>query len=163
MTLNWQERRSLENSLAEFLSDQSSGVTVFYKGEEKPIDVRVGFSPRTDWNLPVISLYYNSKTAPRAFVGQNKRLKTHLIIIDIRALDDGMRQDIAEWVTDTINDGFDYYEYAPNNADPSSPIKTLAGKVAVEFLSDNKLFTDPNAEEFDKFRHNISINATIAI
>jgi len=161
--LQWQERKNVENSLTEFLQTQASNIQVWYKGESKSLDVRVGWSPREDWDLPVISIYYDTKTSPRGFVGQNKRLKTHLIIIDIRALDDGMRSDLADWVQTTINDGFIYYEYSPNSGDPENVNKTSSGKVGVEFVSDTPLRPGENASEFDKYRHNISINATIAI
>lgn len=161
MTIAWQERRNLENSFADFLQDQADGLTVFYKGEEKSIDIRVGFSPRTDWNLPVISVYHDSRTAPRGFIGQNKRLKTHLMIIDVRALDDGMRSDLADWVGDTINDGFDFFNYSPDSNTPDTPNKSLVGKISIEFVTDTPLRGGDNDDEFDKFRHNISVNATI--
>lgn len=162
-TLNWEDRRNLENSLAEFLQDQSSSLTVFYQGESKSIDIRVGFAPRDDWSLPNIAVYHDSRTALRGFVGQNKRLKTHLMIIDVRALDDGMRQDLADWVSDTINDGFDFYSYSPDAVSPDTPNKTLTGKASVDFVSDNRILADTNADEYNKYRHNISINVTIAI
>lgn len=161
-TLNWQLRRNIENSLTEFLQTQAIGVTVFYKGSDIPIDIRVGKSPRDNWKMPVISIYMDTRTAPRGFVGGNKRLKSYLMIIDVRALDDGMRSDIAEWVTDTINEGFSYFDYQPNSTDPENPIKTLTGKVSVEFITDNVINAGIDADLFDKFRHNISISLTIA-
>lgn len=161
MTLNWQLRRNLENSLAEFLQTESVGVTVWYKGSDNTIDIRVGKSPRDDWKLPVIANYMSDKTAPRGFVGNNKRLKSYLMVIDVRALDDGMRSDLAEWLTDTINEGFDYYEYEPNPADPDNEIKTLSGKVSVEFITDSPIDAGIDADQFDKYRHNISVSLTI--
>ncbi len=163
MTLNWQLRRNLERSLEQFLQTESSGVTLFYKGSDLTIDVRVGKSPRDDWKLPNISVYMDTKTAPRGFVGNNKRLPDYLMIIDIRALDDGMRSDLAEWLTDTINEGFDFYDYQPNGADPENPIKTLSGKVSVEFITDNNTNAGVDADQFDKNRHNVSVSLTISV
>lgn len=164
MAISWSERRNLETSLVEFLQEQaalSGGATVFYKGKQKTLDIRVGFAPQQNWNLPNISVYYDSRTSPRSFVGQNKRINTHLMIIDVRALDDGMRNDIADWVGDTINDGFNFYTYSPNSSDPSSPNKTLTGKVSVDFVSDTPIRPGEDVDLFDKYRHNISINAQI--
>ncbi len=163
MTLDWQIRRNLENSLTEFLQTQSSGVTVFFKGSDTSIDIRVGKSPQQDWKLPNISVYLDTRTATRGFVGGNKRLKSYLMIIDIRALDDGMRSDLTEWVTDTINDGFDFFDYQPNSSDPDNPIKTLTGKASVEFVTDTPIRATADADAFDKYRHNISINISIAV
>lgn len=161
--LHWQIRRNLENSLAEFLQDQAVGVTVFYKGSETPIDIRVGNAPQQDWGMPNISVYLDTRTAPRGFVGNNRRLKTYLMFIDVRALDDGMRADLVEWASDVINEGFDVYDYTPNAGDPENPNKVLSGKASVVFVTDTPLRNTPNAELFEKFRHNISVNVTIAV
>lgn len=163
MKLDWQIRRNLENSLAEFLQSSSAGLTVFYKGKNQSIDVRVGNAPQNSWNLPNISVYLDTRTAPRGFVGSNKRLKSYLMIIDIRGLDDGMRSDLAEWVTTTINEGFDFYTYSPNVATPSSPTKVLSGKVSVEFISDTPIRSTENTDLFGKYRQNISVSLTIAV
>lgn len=163
MTLDWQRRRNIENSFAEFLQTQSSGVTVFYKGTDTSIDIRVGNAVQDSWKLPNISVYMDTKTAIRSFIGNNKRLHTYLMIIDVRAFDDGMRSDLAEWVTDTINEGFDYYEYSPNSGSPDNPNKILAGKVSLEFISDTPLRTGQDADSFDRHRQNISVSLTIAV
>ena len=159
----WGVRRNLENSLAYFLQTQASGVTVFYKGSQNSIDIRVGNTPQQNWSLPNISVYLDTRTAPSGFIGNNKRLKSYLMIIDIRALDDGMRSDLAEWVSDTINNGFSVYTYLPSADTPDDPTKTLFAKASVNFVSDTALRNTQNAELFEKFRHNISVNITIAM
>lgn len=161
MALLWHERRNLENSFVDFLSNQASGLTVFHKGEEKSLDIRVGRSPREDWNLPVISFYLDNRLAPRSFVGNNKRIKTYLAIIDIRALDDGMRQDLADWIGDIINDGFDFYNYSPDSTNPDITNTVADGKVSVDFVTDTVITTGENVDIFDKYRHNISVNLQI--
>ena len=161
--LAWQIRRNLENSLAYFLQTQSTGLTVFYKGTDTPIDVRVGNAPQDSWGMPNISVYVDTRTAPRGFVGNNKRLKSYLMIIDIRALEDDMRSDLTDWVTDAINNGFDVYDYTPNAGDPDNPNKVLSGKASVVFVSDTPLRNTQNSNLFEKFRQNISVSVTIAV
>lgn len=161
--LDWQIRRNLENSLQEFLQAQASGVTVFYKGADQAIDIRVGNAPQQDWGMPNISVYLDTRIAPRGFVGNNKRLKSYLMFIDVRALDDGMRSDLAEWVSDIINDGFTVYEYSPNVSDPESPNKVPFGKASVVFISDIPIRNTQNSDLYEKFRQNITINITIAV
>ena len=46
MTLPWQLRRNLESSMKEFLFNEAIGVTLFAKGADNSIDVRVGKSPQ---------------------------------------------------------------------------------------------------------------------
>ncbi len=163
MKLDWQIRRNLENSLTEFLQIQTAGITVFHKGQDLPIDIRVGHSPRDDWKMPVIAIYMDTRTATRGFIGNNKRLKSYLMIIDIRAFDDGMRSDLAELLTDTINDGFDMFNYSPNSGNPNTPIKVLGGHVSVEFITDTPIRSTENANQFEKYRQNISVSLTIAV
>lgn len=161
--IDWNIRRNLENSLAEFIQSEASGKTVFYKGADQTIDVKVGHTPRQDWGMPNISVYLDNRVAPRGFIGNNKRLKTYLMVIDVRALDDGMRSDLAEWVSDVINDGFEVYTYTPNASIPDSPTKVYYGLASVDFVSDVPLRNTQNSDIFEKFRHNISINVTIAV
>ena len=162
-TLAWQLRRNLENSLVEFLQQELVGVKLFHEGREFDIDIRVGHTPTDQWAMPNISVYIDTRTAIRAFIGNNKRFNTYLMIIDARAFDDRMRSDMAELITDTINDGFDMFTYTKNIADPQNPIKTLSGKVAVDFVTDNALRNAENNDQFEKYRHNISVSLTIAI
>ncbi len=163
MKLDWQVRRNLENSLTEFLQTETAGKTVFFKGKDESIDIRVGFAPQDDWKMPVISIYLDTRTAPRAFIGSNKRFKSYLMIIDVRGLDDGMRSDLVELVTDTINDGFDLFDYSPNSGDPANLTKVLSGKVSVDFVTDTPIRATENANIYEKYRQNISVNLTIAV
>jgi len=160
--LTWKNRRNLENSFVYFLQNEANDLTVFYKGSATPIDIRVGNAPQDDWTLPNISIYLDSKTADRAFVGQNRRLESYLMIIEIRALDDGMRADLAEWVTTTINDGFNFYEFDPNPSEQDTPIKALIGTVSIEFVSDTAIRRTEDANLFEKFRQRITCNISIA-
>ncbi len=163
MKLDWQVRRNLENSLTEFLQTETAGTTVFFKGKNQAIDIRVGFALEDAWSMPVISLYMDTRTATRAFLGGNKRFKSYLMIIDVRALNDGMRSDLVELLADTINDGFDLFDYSPNPSDPSNPIKVLSGKVSVDFVTDNPIRATENTNIYEKYRQNISVNLTIAV
>lgn len=163
MNIAWGKRRNLENSLTEFLQAQAVGVTVFYRGKDQTINITVGHAPKDDWKMPIISLYTDPKTSIRSFIGNNKRLDTYLMIIDVRALDDGMRGDLASWVTTAINDGFDFYDYTPGSGDVENPDKVLSGKASVNFVSDVPVRNTENSNIFDKWRQNISIQVTIAV
>lgn len=162
-SINWQIRRNLETSLVYFLKTETANDTIFYKGAEQSLDIRVGNAPQESWVPPVISVYVDSQTAPRGFIGNNRRLKTYLMIMDIRALDDGMRADLAEHMSILINEGFSVYTFTPNALTPETPTKVLYGKASVEFVSDTAIRNTENANLFEKFRHRISFNVTIAV
>ena len=161
--LPWQIRRNLKMSFAYFLQSEVADTTVFYKGVEQPIDIRVGNAPQQNWSMPNISVYLDSRPAVRGFIGNNKRIESYLMIIDVRGLDDGMRSDLTDWVSDTINDGFDVYTYTPSSVTPDDPDKVLYGKASIDFVTDTPLRNTENSDISEKFRQNISINVTIAI
>lgn len=161
--LTWQTQRNLENSFAEFLEDEITTASLTVpdeNGNAKAILVRVGFKFNENWTLPVISLYADTKTADRLSIGSNKRLNTFLLIIDIRTLDKGSQLDLTEWVQDTINNGFVFYEYTP---DGSGGVNKVAnGRVSLDFVSNIPLRLGENVELFDKYRQNITVSCTIS-
>lgn len=160
--LPWSTERNLENSLIEFLQAEiASGYTVSdLNGDTKNISVRVGYAVNADWELPVVSAYTDSRTAPRLSIGSNKRQKAYLLILDVRALDTGMQQDLVDLVMDKINDGFPYYTYTPSG-DPLNPTKVQTGYVSLQFISNIPLRLGDTVDMIDKFRQNITISCTI--
>jgi len=164
--LPWKLRKNLETSLCDFLiekiNDESLQV-VDECGALKTPNVRVGFNRKDDWELPVITVYSDNVLSPRQCIGSNCRLNEYLIIIDIRALDIGMQLDLTDWVSNTINDGWNFYDYQPNNADPLNPIKTLAGYVSFDFVSNTSVRLGDNVDLFDRFRQNITISTYIKL
>jgi len=165
MNLGYRETTNLENSMYEFLvaALATDSLTVKDdKGNNKEITVRVGETFNADWSLPTVSLYEDSELAPRGFIGNNRRIKDHLLIIDIRALDSRMRKDLTDWVTDTINDGFPFYEYT-QSGDPDNPNKVQTGYVRVDFLFNRPLRLGDTVDMVDKYRQNISINCGITL
>lgn len=163
--LSWKEITNLENSLYEFLIDRldTDNLTVKdEKGVSREVTVRIGETPNDNWTMPVISFYEDSQLAPRGFIGSNRRLKEHLLILDVRTLNPRMQRDLTDWLTDAINDGFDFYEYTASG-DPMNPTKTLLGKVSIEFIANRPLRLGDNVDAIDKYRQNININCQITI
>ena len=161
-TLSWQKARNLENSWADFVQAQvdADSLTVFQQGNDLPINVTVGFPKSDDCDLPIVSCYVDGKTSPRLCIGSNCRQNAFLMIIDIRGVDIGSQIDLTEWLQDVINDGWTYYEYTPNGAEP---LKTAKGHVSIDFLSNTPVRLGDDADLFDKYRQNISLSCNIQI
>jgi len=160
----WNTQRNLENSLADFLLDAitiSSSTVPDDNGSAKTIDVRVGSEFNDDWTLPIITLYSDSRLSPRLSIGSNLRQKSFLLILDIRALNVGMQQDLTDWLEATINDGFPFYEYSQNLSDPDNPNKTQTGYASIEFVSNLPVRFGETAELPDKYRQNLTISCFI--
>ena len=165
MILSWKNFTNLENSLYEFLEDAlnvSGGIQVLDdNGEAKDISIKIGYTPDDTWDLPCISFFEDSRQSPRGFIGSNKRIKTLLLIIDIRGLNDSQRSILTDWVEETINAGFTFYEYTPSS-DPDDPDRTEAGHVAVEFLSSLPVRID-SADLMDKYRQRMNISCYVEV
>lgn len=163
--LPWQKMRNVENSLVEFLQDavSTASLTIIDEnGNTQNVLVRAGFKFNDDWELPVISVYVDTKTATRLSVGSNRRANTYLVIIDIRSLDKGSQLDLTEWVQETINDGAPFYVYTPNPGDPDNPTKVQNGIISVDFISNVSLRLGDGAEIWEKYRQNITLSCTIS-
>lgn len=158
--LSYKTITNLENSLYDFVNEavSTASLQVVKDGETTDVSVEVGYKINRDWTLPIIQLYHDSKTLPRLELGSNKRLKQHLMILDIRADSGFNRDNLADWLEETINDGFPYYEYTPNG---SNPTKTQNGRVSFEFVSSTKVDLGDDVDIFDKYRYRITINCYI--
>ena len=158
----WGIEKNLENSLVDFLTDEFTGKTVFLKGANQSIDIRVGNAYQDNWSMPCISIYADTETDDKPFIGNNVLLKSHLMIIDIRATDGGMRSDLKDYLVDIISNGFPYYEYNPNPGEPDESNKALVGKASIKFISNVPIRNTQDSNYVEKFRQQITINVTIA-
>lgn len=161
--LGWQTQRNLENSFAEFIQDAvtTASLTVpDQNGTAKAVSVRVGFEFNDEWDLPVISLYADSKTAPRLSIGGNRRLNTFLLIVDIRTFDKGSQLDLTEWLQDTVNNGLPFYEYTPDGSGGVNKVQN--GRVSIDFVTNIPLRLGEGVDLFDKYRQNITLSCTIS-
>lgn len=157
----YEDDTNLENSLYDFLSAKitSESLTVIGEnGDTVTPTLTLGWKFNSEWSLPVISLYVDSTNPVRSFVGNNRRIETFLIIVDIRALNDGMQKNLTRWVIDKINDGFPFYEYTPAG---NNPTKTQTGYVTVDFNTNNIVRLGDDSALADKYRQNLSISAFI--
>lgn len=154
MALNWGLISNLESSLQDFLTTQATNDNV-------NVDIRVGKKFDTNWSLPSIQIYVDSKQKPRLEIGSNKRRNSYLMIIDIRATNNLERMNLADWLETIINDGFIYYEYSSNVSNPENPNTTEAGYVSFDYTSSEKVELGEDVNQYDLWRYRISINAWI--
>jgi len=159
--MTWRLYRSLENSLKDFIDAQITSDSL--KAEDgSDISVRIGRKEDDNWTLPCISLYNDSETLERFEIGSNKRDDRQLIIIDLYAMNEGERLDLAKFLVDAINDGWRYYSYSYNPSNPESPTKVAGGWVNVNFVENTRVALGQNVDVFDAHRHRISINVWIS-
>lgn len=156
MSLNWGVQTNLEKSLNDFLTAQATT-------DDVTVNIDVGENFVDSWTLPHIQLYTDSKQKPRLEIGSNKRANSYLIFLDVRAENNPERMNLADWIEESINDGFTYYTYASNPANRNAPIKTYAGYVGFDYISSQKVNLGENVNIYDKWRYRISIRAWIIL
>ena len=161
--LDWQLYRCLENSLKDFLDIEilSDSVTDY---NENIVSVRIGRKEDNEWTIPCIAIYYDAENSPdRLQLGSNKRNRRYLLILDIYAVDEGERLDLAAWLTKKLENGFRYYAYNIDVDNSESPTKTAEGLVNIDtFISNTRVALGQNVDEFDAHRHRISIQVWIS-
>lgn len=156
MGLEWGVQTNLEKSLKDFLVAQATTDSV-------DVNIDIGENFDNSWQLPHIQIYLDSKQKPRAELGSNKRANTYLIFLDVRATNNPERMNLADWIENSINDGFKYYTYVSNPANRDVPIKTETGYVSFNYVSSQKVELGQDVNEYDQWRYRISINAWIII
>jgi len=160
--LVWQLYRNIENSLKDFLdtSIASDSVTDY---DGNAVTVRIGRKEDNAWTLPTIAVYYDAEDSERLEIGSNKRIKLHLLIIDIYAINEGQRIDLAAWLSAKIENGFRYYTYTVDPGNPETPTKVAGGLVNIEdFISNTRIELAQNVDAFDAHRHRVSIQTWIS-
>ena len=163
MILTWTQTRAVENSIIDFLESQittDSLKLLDESGSQVTPNVYRGKKLIDNWNLPLIQVYFDDKLQPRLEIGSNLRMKSYLVIIEIRTLLPGQEVDLANWVEETLNNGCSYYTYAPS-VDPENPTKTFAGHVNIDFQSSNPVNLGDNLDKFDKYRYRIVLKVWV--
>ncbi|MFA5048506.1 MAG: hypothetical protein WC516_05795 [Patescibacteria group bacterium] len=158
--MSWDLYTSLEASLKYFLETEATTDNLV-DSEGNSINFRIGRRFDNDWQLPEVTIYFESETAERIFVGSNQRDERFLVILDIFAKTEIDRTMLARWITNTINDGFQYYTFSTNVATPDTPTKATGGWASLNFLSNMRVALGQNVDEIDAHRHRISINIWI--
>ena len=154
--MSWDLYRGIQYSLKDFLvAEAASDSLVDSDGES--INFQIGRRNDQNWELNTITIYLESETSERAYVGSNQRFETYLVIIDIYAKTEIDRYFLARWTTEAINDGWQNYTYTYNAGNPELPTKSTNGYARINFLSNTRVALGQTISEFDRNRHRISI------
>lgn len=165
MILTWQTQTAIENSLIDFIR---TGITndnlqlLDSQGQPQTVNVYAGRELNNEWNLPLVQVYFDSNPdLGRLEIGSNKRLKSWLMIIDVRTLLPGQETNLASWIEDLINDGLPIYSYQPNSLDTNTPAKTFLGHGRIDFITSTLVPAFDNSDKFDQNRYRLSIKVWV--
>jgi|WetSurSiteA1Bulk_404760.scaffolds.fasta_scaffold72443_2 hypothetical protein len=118
------------------------------------IPVVKAFLQAYDYPVPVICVRMDSTDTFRLEIGDNALRQQHSFICDIFAKSDGQRLDLADFIVNTVKDGFIYNEYTKNSGDNQTLIATPNGRIVfLKFMDNSRIDFGEDAVEHDKFRH----------
>ena len=146
----FRETRNVELSGIEHLTTQ---INANWSG----VNVVKSFQDTTGATLPVVCIRLLDTTSITREIGSTSLNHTYNIIIDIFAKSDGQRLDLADFLTNTIKDGWVYYEYAHVPGHPDQLSTTENGRVHfVSILENRRIDFAETVADQDKYRHIIS-------
>jgi hypothetical protein len=148
--------RNTEASVVDFITTQLC--TDGWSG----IRVEKGFSQAYGGTIPCITVDLFDRPDRRLELGGDKLSKFVIIELRVFATSDGNRQDLKDWLLDSVISGIPYYEYIITNGIVSE--KILKGRINVIEITSNRkeLVNLENLSKEDKFRHLLSLRCRVA-
>ena len=148
--------RSIEASLIDWLTEELEDAG--WVG----IRIEKAFAEVYKGTLPAICINVLETRPEKLEVGSKTNLKYFTINIRIFANSDGQRLDLADFITDLLEDDINYYIYTITNGEVAQ--KDLSGRIVItRFFEDRKeLINTENLEKEDRYRHLLSFECIVA-
>lgn len=146
----FRETRNVELSTIEFLTSE---ITANWTG----VTTVKSFQETAGAELPVVCIRLLDITSTTREIGATTFKHEYNIIIDIFAKSDGQRLDLADFIRETVKDGWVYYSYYHTPGHPDQLSKDANGRVhLVGILEDRRVDFVETVADQDKYRHIIS-------
>ena len=113
---------------------------------------------------PVICVELGDTDYTRDELGSTTYRDTYIITIDIFATSDAMRIDLSDWLMNTLNPGWTYYEVSQSSGSTRTLVYTDTGRVRIDMVQENtKVNLGEMGDIKDKYRQNIIIAVTVGL
>lgn len=113
-------------------------------------------------DVPVICALLADTLYNRKELGNTEYRHTYMLTIDVFASSDGMRIDLTDWLMNTLNPGWTYYEVSLDSGNKRQLVYTEAGRCRIDFiLSNTRVELGQFGDIKDKYRQNIIIHITV--
>jgi len=155
--MSYRLSRNVEASVVDFITDALSSDG--WSG----IRVEKGFSQAYGGTLPCITVDLFDRPDKRLEIGGDTLSKFINLELRVFAKSEGGRQDLKDWLLDSVISGIPYYEYEISNGIVSQ--KLLKGRINILTIKYNRkeLTNLDNLSIEDKFRHLLTLNCRVAI
>jgi len=107
--------------------------------------------------IPVICVRMLSVASSRLEIGGNTLAQEYSFIIDIFARSDGQRIDLADFIVNTIKEGFVFNQYSRASGNPETLNKVVDGRITFLVIdSDSRIDGNDSDDEHDRYRQSIT-------
>ena len=112
--------------------------------------------------IPVICVELADTDYTRNELGSTEYRDTYIFNIDIFAKSDAMRIDLSDWLMNTLNPGWTYYEVSQSSGSNRTLVYTDAGRCRIDSIYENtKVVLGQMGDIRDKYRQSINIAVTV--
>ena len=151
--------RNIEASLIDFLKDSLESTWT-------NVNVEKSFAKIYSLSLPSICVKAERTDYDPAEIGNNKKVRSVQVIVDIFATDDGMRLDLKDFLVEILQDGCDYYEYTTKKTGRVTNVEsaTTNGRIRIMNIDDNAVDFDVDRDKLDvhdRFRHRLTLTISL--
>jgi hypothetical protein len=150
--------RNIEASIIDFIKDTITESAYNWTN----VNIEKSFSKIYTLSLPSICVKAERTDRDPAEIGNNKKIRSVQIIIDIFATDDGMRLDLKDCLAEILQDGCVFYEYTTHKVGRETVVntKTANGRIRITNIDDNSVDFDVDRDKLDihdRFRHRLTL------
>jgi len=152
----YRQIRNCEASLIDWLTEKLED------GGWVGIRVEKSFAEIYKGTLPAICINLIETRLEKLEIGSKTNLKYYTITIRIFGTSDGIRCDLASFLTDLLEDDINYYSYVITNGEVAS--KDLTGKIVIRTIirMEKELTNTEGLAKEDKYRHLIEFICFVA-
>jgi len=152
---HYRQTRNVELSTLKFIEDN---LTLDWTG----VNLVKTFTQLDKKASPVICVMLNETDYNRNELGSTAYRPTYVFTIDIFAKSDAQRIDLSDYIMDTLNPGWTYYEVSQSSGSNRTLVYTDAGRVRIDGITDNvKVDLGEMGDIKDKYRQSIVITVTV--
>ena len=148
--------RNIEASIIEFIEDE------LQKASWTNVSVEKAFSHISPNALPAIWVHLSNTIHKKVQIGDNSTYRTALVLLEVYGTNDGIREDLKDFLVSIFKNGCPYYEYVITGGAISD--QTQNGRIRVSNIDDKVInlgIDKSDLDIVDQFRHLITLTAEL--
>lgn len=143
------EKRNIELSTVYFLENE-------FDSNWSGVNVVLSFAKVMQVDNPVVCIRLINTESLRREIGTTEHNKQHMLVIDIFANSNAQRNDLSDFILDTIYAGYPYYEHTYDSN--KNYIRTQDGRVSIlQIIRDEAVENFDAVSKKEQYRHQMTL------